>query len=197
MPTAYTHAVQDGTMTEFKDFAMQCARAFGALITMRDDPSDAPIPDGFEPSPWYAERVEQAKADIERLQVMTIDEQIRACNDANKAAYDSWMRHKEKQDATRARYGSMLDKVRGWEPPTADHIELKNFMERQLIESINFDCNYSWPEPTPQKRSEWYEKALARAQKELASAEEENAKEIARCQNRSKWLRDLRQSLCR
>ena len=35
MPTGYTAAVCSGEITEIKDFALSCARAFGALITMR------------------------------------------------------------------------------------------------------------------------------------------------------------------
>jgi hypothetical protein len=50
MPTGYTAAVADGTITEFPDFAMQCARAFGTLVLMRDEPQDAAIPEKFEPA---------------------------------------------------------------------------------------------------------------------------------------------------
>lgn len=52
MPTGYTAGVKDGTVTDFKAFVMQCARAFGALIDMRDDPSDVPIPKSFAPSSY-------------------------------------------------------------------------------------------------------------------------------------------------
>lgn len=37
MPTGYTASVQEGKVTEFRDFAMECARAFGALVMMRDE----------------------------------------------------------------------------------------------------------------------------------------------------------------
>lgn len=40
MPTGYTDAIKDGI--SFNQFILSCARAFGALITMRDEPSSVP-----------------------------------------------------------------------------------------------------------------------------------------------------------
>lgn len=61
MPTGYTEAVQSGEVTEFRDFALRCARAMGALIMMRDDPMDAPIPDEFKPSDWNRKQLDKAR----------------------------------------------------------------------------------------------------------------------------------------
>jgi len=36
MPTGYTTGVQDGTVTEFKDFALLCARMMGEIIIKYD-----------------------------------------------------------------------------------------------------------------------------------------------------------------
>jgi hypothetical protein len=54
MPTGYTDCVRSGEVTEFADFAMKCARAFGACIEMRDEPSGTPIPEAFEPEAMLA-----------------------------------------------------------------------------------------------------------------------------------------------
>lgn len=53
MPTGYTNRIQNGEITEFKDFALACARAFGALISMRDDALDAPMPAEILPDTKY------------------------------------------------------------------------------------------------------------------------------------------------
>lgn len=97
MPTGYTASVQDGKITEFRDFAMQCARAFGATITMRDDPSDAPIPEAFEPENYNAKRLIEAQEEIARLNAMTDDEkaakEIREAREEERRrskAYDRW-----------------------------------------------------------------------------------------------------------
>jgi len=55
MASGYVHKMLDDKQ-DFRTFAMSCARAFGALITMRDEPADAPIPDEFKPDPYHMER---------------------------------------------------------------------------------------------------------------------------------------------
>ena len=88
MPTGYTAAIKDGI--SFNEYALSCARAFGALIMMRDEPADAPIPDEFKPSDYHFKKIEEAKAELARLRAMSPDEavsQIRKsidfdCNDS-------------------------------------------------------------------------------------------------------------------
>ena len=44
MPTGYTCGVQNGEITELKDYILQCARNFGACIHMRgEDFNSKPI----------------------------------------------------------------------------------------------------------------------------------------------------------
>jgi len=62
MPTGYTNCIKDGVT--FEQFVWKCARAMGALVMMRDEPSNAPIPVKFEPSNYYAEEVAKAKAKL-------------------------------------------------------------------------------------------------------------------------------------
>lgn len=70
MATGYTHPVAEGTVTDFATFALDCARAFGALITIRDDPPGTPIPDEFTPSTWNAEAKEGAEARLAELMAL-------------------------------------------------------------------------------------------------------------------------------
>ena len=65
MPTGYTASVADGRVTEFAPFALQCARAMGALIMMRDEPHDAPIPERFEASDYYSKSLAEARERLE------------------------------------------------------------------------------------------------------------------------------------
>ena len=37
MPTGYTADIYEGNDVSFRDFALKCARAFGACIEQRDD----------------------------------------------------------------------------------------------------------------------------------------------------------------
>ena len=40
MPSGYTENIYYGKEVAFKDFALGCARAFGACVMQRDDPAD-------------------------------------------------------------------------------------------------------------------------------------------------------------
>lgn len=196
MPTGYTADVQSGKVTEFSAFAMQCARAFGALITMRDDPPDASIPEEFAPSSYNAKRLEEARQELARLIAMTADERQAAADAAHTKAVASWDRYEAERVAQRERYEAMLTKVDAWQPPTPDHGEMKKFMQQQLSESIRFDCSgRSSPRPEPKSADEWYAAAVSQSSRDVEYHTKEHAKEVERAINRTEWVRALRQSL--
>lgn len=194
MPTGYTAAIADGLT--FEQFAMQCSRAFGALVTMRDEPTDAPIPDHIAPESYYQEWLERehvelnrllsfTEADIEREAEAEYQRQVEAHAERMKTAAD-----------LRAKYESMLASVNAWAPPTAEHQGLKDFMIQQITESIRFDCNTSYDEP-PQRKApaKWIADKLEHVRGNLALYESENRKEVERAASRTAWIQALRASL--
>lgn len=196
MPTGYTTDVGSGKVTDFATFAMQCARAFGALISMRDDPLDKPVPDEFQPSKYNSERLTEARAELSRLQALSVDQQAAEADKAYRESVASWDAHEAKKAATRVRYEAMLAKVDAWHPPTPDHVEMKRFMRQQLTESIRFDCGPAYaPRPTPIPRSQWYEAALDKARRDIDYHSTEASKEIERTRSRTEWVKALRTSL--
>ena len=48
MPTGYTANVEDGTMTELRDYALLCARGIGFTLPIRDEPFETPLPEAFK-----------------------------------------------------------------------------------------------------------------------------------------------------
>lgn len=194
MPTAYTNKVQDGSITEFADFAMLCARAFGACITLRDEPIDTPIPDEFKPSAYHLEELKGARETLLRLKWMTVDQKDAAARSANEAALAQWREHERRKDEARQRYEAMLAQANAWHPPTPDHQGLKDFMIQQLSDSIEWDCTPT-PKPTPMNRDEWYEAAIRKAEWCVQYHEKEHRREIERAKRRTEWIRDLRRSL--
>ena len=71
MPTGYTSDIEKGIT--FNEFTMQCARAFGACISMRDDPGDKPIPKEFKPSTYHIEGIKKAKEKMVQLKKMSLE----------------------------------------------------------------------------------------------------------------------------
>lgn len=74
MPTGYTADVASGKITSLRDFALICARGMGALVMMRDEPFDAPIPERFEPSVFYKKHLDEAKQELAALRAMTAED---------------------------------------------------------------------------------------------------------------------------
>jgi len=196
MPSGYTEDVADGKVTEFRDFAMNCARAFGALIHMRDDPSSAAIPDVIEPSTYHADRLAEARDKMTALEAMTRADKEAAADAAYRDEIAADARYATRIAEQKSRYDAMIAKAAAWTPPTPDHAEMKNFMLQQLRDSVDFDCsNRTSRVPVKLTADEWYSKAAAKCSEDIARHSEEHAKEVERAASRTAWVKALRQSL--
>jgi hypothetical protein len=193
MATGYTYPVANGEITEFKDFAMSCARAFGALITMRDEPQDAPIPEEFKPGDFHEKRLADAKDRLARLNVMTIDEAEASATGAFNEAMKSHQEYEAKEAEAERRLNSMIKKVEAWTPPTANHTEMKKFMIDQLVMSRR--GSYRSPEPVRLSGKDWLSTELEKAQHNVGYHAAEHAKEVERTASRAEWVKQLRRSL--
>lgn len=196
MPTGYTADVQSGKVTEFKDFAMQCARAFGALIEMRDEPSNAEIPDEFKPSDYHKKALKNAVIELSRLKSLTKEgASVERDVEEAKRIERRTSREDERVEQKR-RYQEMLHKVNTWSPPSGEHVEMKNFMQDQLLKSIDFDCSPSSYDESPiPDAAEWLSDAIKEAENSVKYHKEQYDKEIDRTNKRNEWIRLLRGSL--
>ncbi|MFA5408175.1 MAG: hypothetical protein WC343_05325 [Bacilli bacterium] len=198
MPTGYTAAIADGI--SFRDFVMQCARSRGALIEMRDDPLDTPIPKRFEPSDYHIKQQQIAADEGQRLQNMTAEEaEIEAQQDFEKACADN-ARSIDKAKDLRRKYEAMLEQVKAWKPPTAEHVELKQFMIDQIVDSMKFDCDtgmdyYTRYQPKRLTGAEWIKKKLDAAIDNYKYHQDSYLKEVARVESRNRWVKELVESL--
>lgn len=200
MPTGYTDAVGKGEVTKFSDFALLCSRAFGAMVTLRDEPLSKPIPEKFEVSDYYLNRVVELTQRLDYLRNLTIaaaDVLAEAEFKTNAEGYEKSMKENKEQIDN---YNNLLLKVREWTPPTKDHKELKKFMEQQLVRSIKFDDMseyYSREENKPKCLDgfDWLQKELEKTEKLLKSATTSLEEEKERVRSRNEWLTKLRNSL--
>jgi hypothetical protein len=192
MPTGYTHQVVEGTVDDFPTFAKTCARAFGALITLRDDPLSAELPDAIEPSDHHEKALVGAKAELARLEAMTAEEAEVAADAHYREAVESFNRMSAKDTEENARINAMLEKVQAWTPPTKDHEEMKRFMTEQLHISLN---NFRRDPPRRQPASEWLSSQTKKARWNVDYHQEEHTKEIERCRQRTEWIQALKRSL--
>ena len=195
MPTGYTAPIADGIT--FEQFVMGCARGFGALIMMRDEPANAPIPERFEPSDYHLCKLDEAHSRFDEISSLTPEAcEHLAAQQYHDAETQRRIRIKEIGEL-RQKYDAMIQAVDEWAPPSAEHIHLKEFMRKQLTESIDFDCDASYYAiETPRLSGQvWLEQQLEKARRDIAYHEQQHKEEVERTNRRNEWLRLLRESL--
>ena len=194
MPTGYTNKIYEGEKITFQEFALTCARAFGALVMMRDEDSDAEIPDEFKPSLHHANKIREAR----ELGVAFAKHTEAIWERLNEAAYQAelteYQRSVKKNDEREKRYRSMMKEVQRWTPPSADHEGMKKFMLEQLQQSIEFDCHTPHK---PQRRhwSVYKAKRITDVARDIEYHTKEYLGEVKRATDRTEWVRALRESL--
>ena len=155
---------------------------------------DAPIPEEIAPQTGFNDEV--LARDMKRLgdvQAMTNAE----CEAAALAEHKEAVRHRAeyiaKKDAEAARLNAMLAKVRAWDPPSADHQEMKSFMIQQL--TISMPGAYV-PSPALFLDGEtWRKQTIGRLSESVVRNKEEVRKERERAASRTEWIKQLRRSL--
>ena len=199
MPTGYTAAIAKGI--SFRQFALDCARNF------RDEPDGGKaIPESFEPSKYHIDEIGKLKRQIDELRSITsVEADARARRDweQQQARYKDSL---QKKRDLRIKYQTMLEQVERWSPPSLGHSELKRFMRQQIKESMDFDCNESCVSEEPSQLSldelrsitsgdDWLRQELKRCLLSLEYHEQQHNEEVKRANERTAWVRALRQSL--
>lgn len=196
MPTGYTADIKDGI--SFSTFALNCARAFGATITLRDESGGGEkIPDQFEPSDYHSKALEKAEADLLALGEMTPEACQEQCYGDFAADEAFRLDHLQKNKAQIDSYRSMLEQVKAWTPPSADHVGMKDFMIEQIESSIKFDDSSAYyGVPTERLTGpEWLERKKEKALKDIEYHKTKHAEEVQRTGQRNAWIKALRDSL--
>ncbi|MGY2995493.1 hypothetical protein [Mesorhizobium sp. URHB0026] len=190
MPTGYTAAVVDGSITTLRQFALQCARGMGACINMRDDAWDAPIPERFEPlTKFYDEGLAKAREVLATVPNYTPE----MCENMAAAewleASDAHHKYESERIERNHRCLDMRAAVMDWQTEAEG---IKEFMLQQL--GVTLD---DYPSEPPKKMAgaEWRADKLAKAERDLAYHEKHRAEEIERTEARNRWLAALRASL--
>lgn len=194
-PTGYTAAVEDGTVTDFRTFALRCARAFGACIMQREDSLEV-LPEPRKENSYHLESLERARtrrADLEAMTLAEADEEAeRQYTDAVKRIEGAKARQQEQLE----RYAKMLAAVRDWTPPTPDHQGLKDFMVQQIQESTKY-MSSKWDAPKRLTGAEWLIAERAKAYRDIAYHADEARQERERADESAAWLAALDKSLPR
>lgn len=195
MPTGYTAKVQDGKITEVKDYILGCARNFGALIHMRDDNLDTEIRHK-KPDYYYLRTYNKSLEELEKFKKLT-DEEIQKTLDED---YENALKNNEVQlkrmKDEKQRYLNMIEKVNNWEPPTEEHINLKTFALNQLQISLESDCSdrlmeYYSEKPIKPTVEEYKKVRLIHLEEEILYYKKNYEENIKTVNEVNKWIDDL------
>lgn len=194
MPTGYTAAIQEGAT--FKEFALQCARAFGAAIMQRDEPLDSPLQTVVEPSDYHLKALENAIEAKAQLDAMQHWEWSDLLDKHHADKLNSITEAKNKANELRAKYEAVLADVNKWNPPTEEHKGIKEFMQSQIAESINFDCSTSYYDDYTKPSLEQFKiDKYKSVNQSIEYHTKQHEAEVKRCAERTKWLTDYVKSL--
>lgn len=196
MATGYTARIAEGI--DFRTFAMDCARAFGACVILRDeDGGGEKIPEEFKPSDYHKNKIDDLKGEYNKIFGLT-DEQ---CEQNAIDEYEKEEKYRldriSEIKSLREKYQQMLKHVEKWQPPSSEHVEMKNFMKKQILDSIVWDCPEEYYTSKIEKISgkEWKSRRISSLLGQIEYHTNENEKEIANINSKNKWIRDLRESL--
>jgi len=195
MSSGLTYEIEKGQ--SFNDFVMGCARQMGACISMRDMPSNTSIPEEFEISNHSKIRSEEAKKELEEFYRLTEEDWRKAAQKEFDDEIKSRKESEEKKIILKEKYESMIRKVELWKPPGKDHYEFKEFMLKQLDDSIKWDCSdYSKDDsPTLLTGLEWKKRQEDYLVRSINISTESYENECRSIKNKNKWIKDLRDSL--
>jgi hypothetical protein len=195
MPTGYTYPVENGEIESLKDYAFTCARAFGALISLRDDPLSAVLPDDVSSSDstYHLEELQKAHDSLKE-ENLSLDKFLAHV----KFQYDWHTNAIQEEIVKSGRIKAMKAKVRAWVPPTPDHEALKNFMASQLdIGGGEDDTMIDYYQKELQKLNtasykEWKKEQIRQAERDIDYHQGKIAEQRVRVDNNNKWIRELK-----
>jgi len=106
----------------------------------------------------------------------------------------------ETQNKNRERLNAMRAKVNKWSAPSKDHAGLKKFMAEQIEETIRFDGNSDYYEKelaelVQKSGAIWRKEKIAACIRDIDYHSKEHRAEVDRCNERTQWVKQLRESL--
>ena len=192
MASAYTSDIAKDI--SFRQFVLNCARACTPLAFMREEPWGTPIPETKEIDQYYPQRIKETQELLDRISNMTPEECDEEAQKEYKAsvAYE-WESNKKRKDL-KGKYEAMLEKVRAWDCP---HSYLKDFMIKQINQSIGHDCYISEHSKnnTPLSGEVWRKMRIDMLVKGLERYRVELHEEEKQVSEYNVWIRQLLDSL--
>lgn len=198
MPTDLTHKVIKGQITTLEEFAKTCARGFGPLIHMRDDPLDAPYRPR-KPNEYNADNAKRLQKEKEELANLSDEEISSMLQDRRKADLQNHKENIERSLKIQDRIKPLLEEARQWTPPSPAHNYFKEFMIEQLESTLKLEGSTghyerqlkhleAQPIPTP---AQYRKDQLAYIEERISWHAKMQEKEEQVCDENNKWAEQI------
>ncbi len=142
MPTAFTERIEKGEITNFKDFAKLCTRAFSAAIHMRDESLDSSYRKRYV-DPYYLESLDEVKHEL-----LFLEQYPHEAYESEKKKIIEDLEFCEKEISKRLENKKLVDKIfkeaNEWVVPTDEHIGFRNFVIFLLIVLVVYKFLYNF-----------------------------------------------------
>jgi len=197
MPTGYTSKIYAGEQVTGKEFIMTCARAFGALIEMRDEPMGAQIPEELKVDTYHEKQLEHSNQELNNYKNMSIEEAQELVDESYENKVEENKKYYNEKLELKNRYEKVLAEVEQWKLPSPEHQNLKDYAIRQLEESILFDCGHIEDYAKEVKKEtpeEYIQKQIDSCLWNIEYHQKEWDKEVKRTNERNLWIKQLRDS---
>lgn len=195
MPTGYVYEMLDKEQN-FQEFVWTCARAFGALVMMRDDPLSAPIPQELQPDEYHQVQYGNAIKELADALSMSPAERKAFCDERRKESKESNLEYLEEKRKTNQKIRAMRKQVESWkiEP---EYANFKAFMIEQLNSSLENETYYQEENKKVDQTSDedYWNQYVERLNWSINYHKEKYEEERQRTAQRNAWLKGL-QTLC-
>jgi hypothetical protein len=199
MPTGYTCDIKEGIT--FKQFAYGCSRAFGALMEMRDDPADTPIPKELKLSTYHKDELAKHKKTLAKTIKMTLKQAEKELKAYLVKSEKDCIEQMKKTEELATKYRLMIKEVEKYNPPSTEHQGFKDFMLQQLNDSLRWDCSSDYYAKQleelkkPMTAEQWRAERIKDAKHDVEYHKKQFAEELDRHNKRNTWVKLLHKSL--
>lgn len=203
MATAYTEGIIDGSTKTFKDFALICARAFGAAAHMIDDELSVKFKERI-PDSFWDEQIKESEKMVEEIKSLSDENIIKRKKENIEKSLERHKKEIEDKLRLKIKLNRFYLEAKNYKPPTEDHKEVKYFMIEQLESTIEWECDVKYNEDEINRLNKELNNLnpetirldyLSNFYKSLELYNNEKKKELERCENSNNWYKAYLKSL--
>ena len=198
MPTGLTAEIYEGKNTSFRRFALRCATQFGGGYQASNyGESDLPLDKApvLEASNYHLKMLDHAYKELAKWKKLQENPEEAHNEVLEKRKQEAKDCNEHRNDHLR-NYEDMLTRVKCWHPDER-YTSIKEFMIKQLEESIEHDCSYHGPskESLEETTEQWLKCNIDCCEWDIKYHEKAFADEIKSIEKTNEFLQGFYDSL--